>query len=77
MSKKRPRPKIDKINQSDRSKRSIASHVYLQPRPLRLLLALALFLAIAGARWWLVGKYGGDVPYMDQWNAEAWNIYKP
>ncbi len=51
--------------------------VRLQPRTMRLLLCLALFLMVAGARWWLIEKYGTDLPYRDQWDAEASNLYKP
>lgn len=41
------------------------------------LAALALFLVIAGARWWLIGGYGVDVPWLDQWDAEAQGLYQP
>ena len=51
--------------------------VRLQPRTMRLLLCLALFLMVTGSRWWLIEKYGTDLPYQDQWDAEASNLYKP
>jgi hypothetical protein len=47
------------------------------PRSGVLLAAFGLFLVIAGARWWLVGKYGTDVPWLDQWDAEAVGLYQP
>ena len=34
-------------------------------------------LLVAGARWWLVGRYGTDVPWLDQWDAEAHGLYQP
>ncbi len=48
-----------------------------QDRTLRLLLCAALFLMIVGARWWLIGRDGTDLPFWDQWDAEATNLYKP
>lgn len=45
------------------------------PHPL--LAALALFLVVAGTRWWLVGQYATDLPWLDQWDAEAQGIYQP
>src|SRR5215471_14443296 len=43
--------------------------VFLQS-PHTLLSALALFLVVLGAHWWLIGEYGTDVPWLDQWDAE-------
>lgn len=40
-------------------------------------LCISLFLIVVGARWWLIGGYGSDVPYWDQWDAEAALLYKP
>lgn len=45
------------------------------PHPL--LAALALALVVAGARWWLIDGYGVDVPWLDQWDAEARGLYQP
>ncbi len=42
-----------------------------------LLSAFALFLLVVGARWWLIGRYGVDVPWLDQWDAEAQGLYQP
>jgi hypothetical protein len=47
------------------------------PAPHALLSALALFLLIAGARWWFIGRYATDVPWLDQWDAEAQGLYQP
>jgi len=41
------------------------------------LATFALVLVIAGARWWLIGKYSSDVPWLDQWDAEAQGLYQP
>jgi hypothetical protein len=41
------------------------------------LFAVALFLVVVGARWWLIGNYGTDVPWLDQWDAEAQGLYQP
>src|SRR5215471_8184894 len=41
------------------------------------LLAVALGLLIIGARWYLIGTYGTDVPWMDQWDAEGQGLYLP
>src|SRR6266545_2639455 len=37
--------------------------------------ALALFLLVAGARWWLIAAYSSDVPWLDQWDGEAQGLY--
>ena len=42
-----------------------------------LLSTFALFLLVAGARWWLIGRYSTDVPWLDQWDAEAQGLYQP
>ena len=47
------------------------------PSPHALLSAFALVLLVAGARWWLIGRYGTDVPWLDQWDAEAQGLYQP
>ena len=47
------------------------------PSPHALLSALALFLLIAGTRWWLIGQFATDVPWLDQWDAEAQGLYRP
>ena len=38
---------------------------------------LALFLMVAGARWWLVQTYTTELPYVDQWDGEAAAVLKP
>lgn len=47
------------------------------PGPHAWLSAFALFLVVAGARCWLIGGYGTDVPWLDQWDAEAAGLYLP
>jgi hypothetical protein len=47
------------------------------PSPHALLSALALLLLVAGARWWLIGRYSTDIPWLDQWDAEAQGLYQP
>ena len=44
---------------------------------LRALLCLALFLVIIGARFWTIGEFGIDLPFWDQWDAEAKDLYIP
>ena len=34
-------------------------------------------MVIVGARFWLIGNYGSDLPYWDQWDAEGAYLYKP
>lgn len=38
---------------------------------------LALFLAVVGARFWLVNRYTLAMPYWDQWDAEGLGVIKP
>jgi hypothetical protein len=45
------------------------------PHPL--LSAFALALVVLGAHWWLIGRYGTDLPWLDQWDAEAQGLYQP
>ena len=47
------------------------------PRWIVALYAVGLFLVVAGARTWLVGRYGSDVPFWDQWDAEGAFLYLP
>jgi hypothetical protein len=47
------------------------------PRAFVLLAAIALMLMIIGARWWFIGKFSSDVPWLDQWDAEAQGLYQP
>lgn len=47
------------------------------PSPHPLLAALALALVVVGAHWWLIGNYSSDVPWLDQWDAEAQGLYRP
>ena len=35
------------------------------------------FLLIVGARWTVVGRFGNDLPFHDQWNAEAVDVLRP
>lgn len=43
----------------------------------RLLLAMGVFLIIFAARLSLINSFSTDVPYWDQWDAEAMNLYIP
>jgi len=45
-------------------------------RTLRLLLAAALLLIVAGSRLFLIGRFGSDLPFYDQWEAEAEQIFQ-
>lgn len=38
--------------------------------------SIAVFLVVVGARFWLIGRYGSDLPYWDQWDAEGIGLYK-
>lgn len=38
--------------------------------------SMAVFLVVAGARFWLIGRYGSDLPFWDQWDAEGAGLYK-
>jgi hypothetical protein len=49
----------------------------LQPSLHALLSAFALLLLVAGAHWWLIGRYSSDIPWLDQWDAEAQGLYQP
>jgi hypothetical protein len=53
-----------------------APAILLEPRRSRSLTGAALFLMILGARLWLIGAFGSDVPFWDQWDCEAANLYK-
>lgn len=48
-----------------------------QPGTVRWIACLALFLMMVGARWWMIGNYGSDVPWLDQWDGPAQGIFKP
>lgn len=37
----------------------------------------AVFLVVLGARVWLIDRFGGSVPYLDQWNGEAEMVLVP
>jgi hypothetical protein len=41
------------------------------------LLLASLFLLIIGAKFSLIDRYGSDLPYWDQWDGEAANLYRP
>ena len=50
------------------------------PHRLRWWIAAAFagaFLLIVGARWMVVGRFGNDLPFHDQWNAEAVDVLRP
>jgi hypothetical protein len=38
---------------------------------------VAALCVILGAKFSTIHTYGSDVPYMDQWDAEAWKLYMP
>jgi hypothetical protein len=38
---------------------------------------LMLFVAIFGAKLWVVRQYSCSVPQWDEWSGEAWVLYKP
>lgn len=66
--------------ESRRSSRDEPAHRLpsgLLPSPHALLSAFALLLLVAGARWWLIGRYSTDIPWLDQWDAEAQGLYQP
>ncbi len=52
-------------------------YVLLSGRSLLTIQCVAMFLVIVGARFWLIGKYGSDLPFWDQWDAEGAGLYKP
>lgn len=37
----------------------------------------SVVLAIVGAKYWLIAQYGGSVPFLDQWDAEAVRLNLP
>lgn len=39
--------------------------------------AVALFLIILGSKLWLIRDFGSDLPYWDQWDAEAGRLFIP
>jgi len=41
------------------------------------LVLLALACAVIAAHWWLIARYGSPVPFWDQWDGEAANLYAP
>lgn len=45
--------------------------------PGSLLAAAGVFLIVLGARLWLVQAFGSDLPFWDQWGAEATRLYIP
>ncbi len=44
---------------------------------LRLWLPLAVFLAIVGLKFWQIDRYGSDLPFWDQWDAEGDRLLRP
>jgi len=66
--------------ESRRPSRGESSHGLpwgMLPSPHALLSAFALLLFVAGARWWLIDRYSTDIPWLDQWDAEAQGLYQP
>ncbi len=43
----------------------------------RMVPLLAIFITVFGSKLWLIQRFGSDVPFWDQWNAEGINLYKP
>ncbi len=41
------------------------------------MIALGVVLLVAGVRWAVLAKFGNDVPYWDEWRADAANLFKP
>lgn len=50
---------------------------HLSRQCLYLSCAAALFLIIVGSKLWLINTAGTDLPYWDQWNAEAGSLFIP
>lgn len=50
---------------------------FLNPGIIVALQCLALFFTILGSRLWLIKVFGSDLPFSDQWRAEANALYKP
>lgn len=42
-----------------------------------LFVATLAFCVVITARWWLIRTYSSTIPYGDQWDGEAWDIYIP
>ncbi|MBI5771395.1 MAG: hypothetical protein HZA93_26715 [Verrucomicrobia bacterium] len=40
-------------------------------------LALSLFLLLLGSKWWVLDRYGSDLPNWDQWDAEGSGLLAP
>lgn len=38
---------------------------------------IGVFFLVLGVRWCLIGLFGVDVPFWDQWSMEAWKLYQP
>ena len=70
---KRSRPRESRPTRADGP---VDRRPWLQSLP-PLLSAVALALLVVGARWWLIGNYSSDVPWLDQWDAEAQGLYQP
>lgn len=50
---------------------------FLPSKVLVPLLLVGALLCVVGARWSLIHRYGSDVPFMDQWDAEAERVIIP
>lgn len=46
-------------------------------RRVRRALLASVVLVVAGARLWMIGGYGSDLPFWDQWDAEAERLFLP
>ncbi len=74
MGKRRRQPES---RSSKRVEPAIPFRAPLLPSLHPLLSTFALFLLVLGAHWWLIGRYSTDVPWLDQWDAEAQGLYQP
>jgi hypothetical protein len=51
--------------------------IWYNSAPIRALIFVSVFLIIFGIKLSLIGNYGEQTPYMDQWDGEAANLYIP
>ena len=62
----------------DDSRDRLKSFVYaIQNQIPPLLLAIAFYFALVSIRFYLLGRFGSDLPYSDQWDAEGWELLRP
>jgi hypothetical protein len=50
---------------------------FVNEHEIRMAECVALFLMIVGVRFWMIGRFGSDLPFWDQWDAEAAGLFKP